>query len=243
MGRVRERQERARNRTIQARRRVHERDTKDGLPPAASAGSERDRAAAEWHGEPTLLAFLFSLPDSPTMRALDTSIDYLNQRTGDTWDLFFPGYYRQPSGEPTYEDRPIGGGGISGWLFNALGFDLIRNHIERESRGRFTFSGNTDLVLVGAWLTEEGEPVIDWASTLSGTLTEPDGGIRTMNLGEIVERITNDLQRAGEDPSYGVGAVVNPQTPPSPPGALREFVITASAEIAAALAVRSIGAG
>ena len=28
-----------------------------------------------------------------------------------------------------------------------------------------------------------------------------------MNLGEMIERIANDLQCAGEDPSYGVGAV------------------------------------
>lgn len=177
------------------------------------------------------------------MRTLDTSIDYLDLRTGDTWDLFFPGYYRHPLGEPTYEDRPIGGGGISGWLFNAIGFDIIRDHIERESGGSFSFSGNTDLVLVGAWLTEDGEPLIDWASTLSGILTDRETGISTMNLGEVVERITNDLRRAEEDPAYGVGAVVDPACPPSAPTALRDFVVTTAGGIAAALGSRALGAG
>src|ERR1700743_2722295 len=95
MGRVRERQEHARNRSVQARRRVHERATKDGLPAAASAGAPRGRVWAEWHGGAPVLAFLFSLPDSATMQALDSGIDHMDQRTGDSWDLFFPGYYRE----------------------------------------------------------------------------------------------------------------------------------------------------
>jgi hypothetical protein len=240
MGRVRERQEQARNRAIQARRRAHERETKDGLPAIASAGAARDQVWAEWHGEPTVLAFLFSPPDSAAMRALDSGIDYLDQRTGDTWDLFFPGYYRQSRDKPTYEDRRIGGGGVSEWLFNSLGFNIIRGHVETESDRRWSFSGNTDLVLVGAWLTEEGEPVIDWRSTLSGTLTEPQASTSTLTLGAVVERITNDLERTSEDPSYGVGAVVDPPDSLSPT-VLRDFMISALSGIAAALGASGLG--
>jgi hypothetical protein len=194
---------------------------------------------AAWHGEPTVLAFLFSLPDCAAMQALDSGIDYLDERTGDTWDLFFPGYYRQSRDKPTYEDRRIAGGGTSEWLFNSLGFNIIRHHIETESDRRWSFSGNTDLVLVGAWLTEEGEPVIDWPSTRSGTLTEPQGGISTLSLGAVVERITTDLERSSEDPSYGVGAVVDPPDSRSPT-VLRDFMVTALGGIAAALGVRGL---
>jgi len=85
-----------------------------------------------------------------------------------------------------------------------------------QSRRRWSFSGNTALVLVGAWLTEEGEPIVDWPSTLSGTLTEPQADISTLTLGAVVERITTDLERTSEDPDYGVGAVVDRVDSPSP---------------------------
>lgn len=68
-------------------------------------------------------------------------------------------------------------------------------------------------------------------------------GIRTTNLGEVVESITNDLKRGGEDSSCGAGAVVNPQVPPTAPGALREFVVTAAGGIAAGLGIHALGAG
>jgi hypothetical protein len=64
-----------------------------------------------------------------------------------------------------------------------------------------------------------------------------------MNLGEVVESITNDLKRVGEDPSYGVAAVVDPQAPPSAPGALREFVVATASGIAAGLGIHALGAG
>lgn len=240
MGRVRERQGLLRNQAMQARRRVRERETKPDLTPAAAAGAERDLLQAGWHGQPMVLAFLFSLPESATMRALDSGIDYLDQRTGDNWDLFFPGYYRQDPKQPAYEDRPIGYTRSSEWLFNALGFDIIRGCVERESGRRWHYSGDTDLVLVGGWLPEEGEPMIDWSLTMSGTLTDHDAGTSTLTLGAIVERISRDLERELEDPDFGVGAVVNPPQPHDSSTA-RELMVNTLAGIGAALAAKGLG--
>jgi len=46
-------------------------------------------------GEFALLAFLFAHPDSHAIRLLDYRGDYFDVRSGNTWDLFFPGYYIQ----------------------------------------------------------------------------------------------------------------------------------------------------
>src|SRR5262249_3055242 len=42
---------------------------------------------------PSVLAFMFAPPRSPTIEMLDERGDYFDIRTGDTWDLFFPGYF------------------------------------------------------------------------------------------------------------------------------------------------------
>jgi hypothetical protein len=242
MGRARERQQLLRNKAIQARRRHEERETKADVDPAALAGAKRDAVAAEWGGSHILLAFLFALPSTDAMQALDANVDAFDQRTGDVWDLFFPGYYRQSHEQPSYEDRPIGHGGISQWFFNALGFDILRREIEEQSRGRWMYSGDTDLVLVGALLPEEGDPLIDWASTISGGLTDRGAGVRSMTLGAVIQRISRDLERTLENPNYGVDAVVEPAGLDGTGSATREFMVDALATFAAECLARVAGA-
>ena len=111
MGRLRERQAQLRNRAIQARRRMNERETRSDLPEVAWAGAERDRDQAQWNGSPTVVALLFGHPDSSALRMLDARGEYFDFRTGDTWDLFFPGYFRSNFDQRAEEgagSRPIG---------------------------------------------------------------------------------------------------------------------------------------
>lgn len=240
MGRLRERQERLRNDAIQARRRVAERDTKSELHPAALAGAERDLAASQWHGEPVVIALLFAHRDSVAMRMLDARRAYFDQRSGDTWDLFFPGYYHRSPDKPLFEDRIVGPPSPGAWAFNESGFDIIRSHVASESGDRWKYSGGADLVLIPGNLPEQGEPEVDWNSTLSGQLTDPEAGIMTLTLGEVVERISLDVGRKREDLAYGVGGVVGAQDAPAR-AISRDLVINALGGIISALAARELG--
>jgi len=202
-----------------------------------------DSIKARWHGGPTVLAFLFAPPDSDAIRRLDARGDYFDLRTGDTWDLFFPGYYRSAKGrgfEQQTHARPVGGNYADDWYFNASDFNGMREHVERCSERRWEYSGETDLVLVNGWLAEGGEPTIDWTSTIYGQITDQAAGAKTLTVAGVIERITRDLESATEDVSYGVGEVTDGPHPPEG-HASRDFAVNALAGIAVALGARALG--
>jgi hypothetical protein len=228
----------------EARRRMAEREGRSFYMTAALMRQQyEDEIKARWRGGPTVLAFLFAQPDSDAMRMLDARGEYFDVRTGDTWDLFFPGYYQSTKGrafEEQTDAQPIGSSFGSDWYFSAGDFDLLRQHVERASERRWEYSGDTDLVLVNGWLVSGAEPNIDWVSTISGQLTDQAAGTRTLTLANVVELITRDLETAAEDASYGVGKVTDE---PSGSGShiTRDFMINALAGIAAALGAKAIG--
>lgn len=243
MGRLRERQEALHNHAIQARRRMAERATRRDLPQAALAGAERDRIRAEWHGSPIVIAFLFAHPDSSAMRMLDARGEYFDCRTGDTWDLFFPGYYRS-SEEPGFEvrvgARAVGHDYAGNWFFHPRNFEMFCSEVEHMSGRRWGFSGGSDLVVVNGWLAEAGEPIVDWESTMSGQLTDIANGSRTLTIAEVIERITRDLRTGNEDSAYGVGEVTG-GPPPARSTMARDIMVNALGGIGAALGAKAIG--
>jgi hypothetical protein len=176
---------------------------------------------------------------------VDVRGNYFDERTGDTWDLFFPGYYRSDKGrqfERSTGALPVGSSYADNWYFNPVRFNEIREYIERSSERRWEYSGGTDLVLINGWLPEEGELTVDWASTISGQVTDQQAGIKTLTLANVIERITRDLENTIEDTSYGVGEVTD-SSPPSPNSHVtRDFVLNALAGIAAALGAHALGA-
>ena len=95
-------------------------------------------------------------------------------------------------------------------------------------------------MLVNGWLTEDGEPTIDWASTISGELNDQGAADRSLPLGAVIERISRDLENQIEDPAYGVGAVTNAATP-ADDHTVRDLMINALGGIAAALGSKAIG--
>lgn len=243
MGRLRERQEQLRNHAVQARRRIKERETRSDLPEAAWIGAERDRVRALWHGGPTVVALLFGHPDSAALRLLDRRGDYFDVRTGDTWDLFFPGYFRSPEDqefEVGVGSHPIGQHFGKNWFFHPHDFEMFRSGLEQRSGHRWEYSGGTDLVLVNAWLVEQGEPVVDWASTICGQITDDVTAANTLTLGEVIERITRDLETQAENASYGVGEVTN-GTPQEQSSFAREVTVNALGGIIAALGLKALG--
>lgn len=248
MGRLRERQQLHRDEAVDAKRRVAQRAKSQPLSDAASCmfdarseGGYRDVIKANWADGPTVLAFLFAHPDSSAIRMLDAHGEYFNVRTGDAWDLFFPGYYssRDPGFERRTGARAVGRGFAGTWFFSPSDFDMLRSHVERASGGRWAFSGGTDLVLVNGWMPQEGEPVIDWASTKSGTLSE---GAASSNdtIGHVIERISRDLETGAEDASYGVGDIID-RADASGDSDAKKVMIGALGGIAAALGKRGLG--
>ena len=235
MGRLRERQFTLRKEATSAQRRIalrHDGSVWEYMLPTEQ--DYEDLIKAHWKGGPTVLAFLFTFPDSDAIRMLDARGEYFDIRTGDTWDLFFPGYYREEGG------HSIGKNYAADWRFDPMGFGDLRSHIEKLSQNRWQYSGGTDLVLINGWLAEQGEPTIDWVSTISGQITDRFAGIKTLTLANVIERITRDIETAAEDSSYGVGEVTD-EPPPPANHVGRDFMIQALSGIAAALGAKALG--
>lgn len=214
------------------------------MTPASVQQDDEDWLKARWRGGPTVLAFLFAHPDGEAIRLLDARGEYFDHRTGETWDLFFPGYYRSAEGqgfETEAGSRPIGRRYARDWYFSPSDFDQLRTHLERHSRDRWQYSGAADLVLINAWLPERGEPTIDWDSTFSGQVNDQIRDEQSVTIAEVIERISRDIENAAEDAWYGVGDVSAESTASLGGQGGRDFMINALAGIAAALGVRALG--
>src|SRR5258708_2564730 len=85
------------------------------------------------------------------------------------WTVLVPAAHPQFERQWTHV-QPVGSRYIQGWHFDARAFDDVRDHIERSSQRRWTYSGETDLVLVNGWLIPHEELIIDWPSTMSWQL-------------------------------------------------------------------------
>jgi len=245
VGRTRDRQARLLNARTQARRRIERDRDKVALMSAALGRQQwRDSVAASWNGGFNLLAFLFAPPDAEPIRILDNRGDYFDIRSGNAWDLFFPGYYRSDRGD-YFENqcgaRSVGQGFASDWYFNPREFDAFRRHVEAKSTGRWKYSGESDLVVATAYLPEVGDLVVDWESVHSGQLTDSATGTRTLTLAMAIENISRDLECDQGDESYGVGPVVTPPVPTENSRSGREFMVAVLAQLAASLASKPLG--
>jgi hypothetical protein len=240
MGQLRKRRAFLRNQAIQARRRQERRRIRTNLPAVAFEGAARDEAIAKWSGSTELVALLFAPPDASAMRVLENRLDYFDVRSGDKWSLFFPGYYEQRAGTNgprrdafVGESRPRGT-----WKFDPVGFDSIREHVSRQSNASWRYSGETDIVLIGAWLPEDGEIVVDWGSIRSGILAEPGIPTSSHSLGALVEAITNSFDEL-IDPTIELESFLTHEKQP-PQTSMREFTTQVLSGVAAALLVHGL---
>jgi hypothetical protein len=239
MGRLRERQEYLRNRAVQAQRRQDRRQRRTNLPAVAFDGVERDAAIAGWRGSTELLALLFAPPDSSAMRVLNIRLPYFDIRSGDKWSLFFPGYYEPGAATSVRRDAYVGTPRPRGsWKFDAAGFDAIREHVARQSEGRWRYSGETDIVLIGTWLPEEGDIVVDWESLRAGVLAESGHGRSDRSLGALVESITNSFDLL-LDPTEDLASLFAGESQP-PRSTMRDFTAQVLSGVATALLVHGL---
>lgn len=240
MGRVRERQRQSVYHRGAAEARLRSNASFMRLmTPAVIQQDYEDRLMAGWRGNFSVLAFLFALPDEPSFRTLDLRGDYYNVRTGDTWDLFFPGYYHSDTVamERAVGAKPVGEKFTADWYFNPQDFNMLREHIEHSTNGAWSFSGGADLVLINAYVPDHGVPVVDWSSVQSGSVA-PTGA---ESLSAAIEKISRDLEDATEDPSYGVASLVNPPVPSKADSAAKKVMIGALGGVLAALGTSHLG--
>lgn len=164
------------------------------------------------------------------MRMLTDRRDYFDIRTGEIWDLFFPGYYRYghmeggvPVGDP-----------LDNWGFSPPAFDKLRRHVERRSEGRWRYSGGDDLIVICAWLPAAGDPTVDWSSTAGGNLAAAD-------LPQVIERVTRDLEEGLEDANFGVGDVVSRSTGKPGGGTRGDLAVSVITDILTAIGLKLAG--
>jgi hypothetical protein len=92
MGRLRARQRREMALSHEAKRQAAESSRYMQMMTASTGvASWRNSLRAGWRGGQSVVAFLFSHPDAQPIADLDARGEYFDCRTGDSWDLFFPG--------------------------------------------------------------------------------------------------------------------------------------------------------
>jgi hypothetical protein len=242
MGRLQDRQRALGVAAINARPAQQPQGVAGEMVASRSLGFAQHDVRSRWRGGPVAVAFLFAPPDTDAIKSLDSRGDVLNIRSGDAWDLFFPGYHRSDAHrlEAQVGSRRVGREFARDWYFNARDFDIFRRDVEHASAGRWRYSGGADLVVAVGYMPDVGPVTIDWQSTLSGSLTER-GGTRTLTIAEAVERMSRDLEDGTEDPNFGLAEVFNRMPERTDSKALRDFTMGVLTGIAAALGKKGLG--
>jgi hypothetical protein len=177
------------------------------------------------------------------MRVLSNRLEYFDVRTGDTWSLFFPGYYERDPNKTTRRIDPFLGVARDRkeWAYEANGFNSIREYVSQQSGGRWKYSGETDIVLMGVWLPEEGDIDVDWESLRSGILVESGGERTDRTLGALIESISNSFDEL-LDPGADTGSLLADDGPPSN-NRMVEFTTQVLSGIATAIVVHGFHLG
>jgi hypothetical protein len=193
---------------------------------------------AEVYGRPhplrdRLVSIVFAEPASLVISDLKTNRVFWDEMTGESWDLFFAGYYQWGShgdARPIQVDRrpPRDGG----WQFSPRAFHEFLSEVEHaaaraQPRPSWRFSGTADLV---SFMVYGGEP--DWASfrsvDLCGTTALQPG---QQPLGHVVEGLRR-WQDEDPDPLFAPGE--SPGTGPFVPReALRQALLWSALAAAA----------
>lgn len=193
---------------------------------------------AEVYGSPhplrdRLVSIVFAEPASLVISDLRTNRVFWDELTGESWDLFFAGYYQygshgdaHPIPVDPHPDRE------GAWQFSPRAFREFLGEVEHAMgrarlRHPWRFSGTADLV---SFMAYGGEP--DWESLRSVDLcgtTAPQPGQHP--LGEVVEGLRR-WQDEEPDPSFAPGE--SPETGPFIPlKALRQALLWSATAAAA----------
>lgn len=182
--------------------------------------SELQRSVSQLRFRRTVLAFLFTQPDTAVIDELDRRGRYFDRVTGDTWDLFFPGYFQTGDAHITPQSfTPVGQDYARNWYFDEDGFvqlsDYIEDMLRKHKKGRsgqttesWCYSGETDLVIMEVTIPYQGVPQSDWVnwgSAVYGSVTANE------SLSQLITSVAHDLKHQEEDPNFGVGHITSNQ--------------------------------
>jgi hypothetical protein len=171
-------------------------------PSVRARLQERTELLSQGQVACTVVALLFATPDSPLIRTAEVRRDYFDARTGNLWDLYFPGYYRwghMKGGRPLSREP-------DGPQFTPVAFNEMRGFV--QDQGSWRYSGDADLVLVNCYLVGGGEPLVDWASLQGGPLVDSNGRYRQLSLGGVIERLTEGIEEGFEAADWNVGGTL-----------------------------------
>ena len=179
----------------------------------------------------------FCQPSSAPARELRRQRASFNIRTGDRWDLFFPGYYQYGSMRDPDQIKLD-----SDWGFSPRAFNAFRAELERLTSHRWRYTGGADLVIVNTVVMEGDVVTFDFDSVLSGPMTDRRDGSASMTLARVVEAISTDLESGAETPAYGVDRVVSPrESPQRPRSAASEVLVAAAGAVLGEIGARALG--
>ena len=186
---------------------------------------------------PTVVILVFAYPGSWSAKQRIERQDYFDIRSGDDWDVFFPGYYRYGSmGDPNQVELD------EYWGFSPRAYDGFRRDLEVRTVRRWRFSGESELVALNAFLTPVG-PTVDFASVVSGPLSEHDIGVTTRTLAQAIERLGQQFDDDSDDADYGLSDVFSAvRVEPKPnDGAFSKIGVGAAGGVAAAIVRHALG--
>lgn len=109
-----------------------------------------------------LVGIIFCLPETTLAKEeILPFVDYLNQRSGDLVDFFFAGYGTGWPPEYHVDQKVVATVDGVPWLFSAKAFDELRRDLATHTN--WTFSGETDLVLLTAQYSAQGQAPISFS--------------------------------------------------------------------------------
>ena len=159
---------------------------------------------------------------------------YFDARSGEDWDVFFPGYFAYGSMDDPGEIRLR-----EPWGFSPIAFNSFRRDLERRTQYAWRFSGESELVVMNAILMPH-IATVDFESVASGPLTDHELATTTRTLAQAIERLGQQFEDGSEDADYGLDEVLNYGTPQRS-NAAGQFVRDVATATAASIVQQTLG--
>lgn len=126
---------------------------------------------ADYRPKSRLVGILFCHPKSPIgEKELIPHLDYFHQRSGNFVDFFYAGYGASWPEDHCIEHDPVVTIDGTGWLFSAKSYNSIRK--ELESKTRWEYSGESDLLLFTARGSVSKDSVLDFTTAIACNLEQ-----------------------------------------------------------------------
>lgn len=166
-----------------------------------------------------MFCILFARPESKfALNEVFPLLPYLNERSEDNIDFYFPGY---TTIEGTSNDCVVIEINGEKWTFSHSDFNLFRKDIEKECMWRY--SGAVDLLIMNA-RTKHGFAAIDYKSVVCCQIDEMIRLGALSSLEKFFEKIVRHVEEYdGTDPTWGFSDRMGISTGMS---ALKRFVLS-----------------